>query len=120
MGTLFNKHSNLYTSGANKYGQLGHGDHNDLEKPKLVDYFEKKGIKIKQALCGEYHTIVLSEDGKVYTFGNGGKKKGAIWNLYNVFASKASPLGHGNQQNISKPKLVNFFQKKIVLGYPCN
>lgn len=51
---------NLYTYGSNKHGQLGHGDKTDLKAPKIVEYFEKKNIKIKEALCGENHTIALT------------------------------------------------------------
>lgn len=65
-----------------------------MKDPKQVEYFEKKNIKIKEVLCGEDHTIALTEEGQVYTFGHGGRKSNMIMNL---FVSKASPLGHGNQ-----------------------
>lgn len=91
---IVSESGNLYTYGSNKHGQLGHGDKNDVKEPKIVDYFEKKNIKVKEALSGEHHTIVLTEDGHVYTFGHGGKRSNSIMNL---FVSKASPLGHGSQ-----------------------
>lgn len=96
-GSFYITFRNLYTYGSNKYGQLGNGTKDNQKEPKIISYFQKKGIKIKEALCGDRHTIALTHDGQVYTFGNGGKARGAIWNFYNVFASKASPLGHGNQ-----------------------
>ena len=65
-----------------------------MKAPKLVDYFAKKNIKVKEALSGENHTIALTEDGQVYTFGHGGKRSNFIMNL---FVSNASPLGHGSQ-----------------------
>ena len=72
----------------------------------MVEYFEKKNIKVKEAICGDQHTIVLTEEGQVYTFGHGGKRSNSFMNM---FTSKASPLGHGSQDSISKPKMVKYF-----------
>lgn len=97
----------MYTFGENKFGQLGHNNTTQLDSPKLVEYFHKKNIKVKEALCGEKHTIVLTEDGLVYTFGHGGARKNKFMNW---FVSNASPLGHGSQDSIHHPKLVKYFE----------
>lgn len=59
LGTLSYNNSNLYTYGDNQYGQLGHNNKTEQKSPKLVEYFESKDIKIKEAICGEHHTIAL-------------------------------------------------------------
>ena len=54
---------------------MGHGDEKDVKfnAPKLVDYFSKRGKKIKDVALGEYHSAALTEDGEVYTWGYAGK-----------------------------------------------
>lgn len=51
----------LYTFGSGKFGALGH---NDGEKnhttPKLVEFFSKNKLKVKQVALGENHTIALT------------------------------------------------------------
>lgn len=83
----------------------------------MVDYFQRKGIKVKDALCGDQHSIVLTEEGHVYTFGHGGRRSNFLMNL---FVSKASPLGHGNQENVFTPARVRYFDnikiKRITAG----
>ena len=66
----------LYTFGTGNWGVLGHGneDNVNFNQPKLVEYFTKNNIKIKQVCMGDFHTMALSEDGSVYTWGYGGKK----------------------------------------------
>jgi alpha-tubulin suppressor-like RCC1 family protein len=56
----------LYTWGNGVYGRLGTGfDTNEL-KPKLVEDLTKSVISVS---CGTFHTVVLSTDGKMFTFG---------------------------------------------------
>jgi RCC1 and BTB domain-containing protein len=58
-----------YTWGEGQYGNLGHGDEKSLSTPKLVNGLA--GKKAKEVACGRYHTIVSTEDGRVYSFGRG-------------------------------------------------
>lgn len=66
----------LYTFGGGNWGILGHGDENSIRfnSPKLVEYFSKNNIKIKKVVMGDYHTLALTEDGYLYSWGWGGKK----------------------------------------------
>ena len=66
----------LYTFGTGNWGVLGHGNEENVNfnQPKLVEYFSKNNIKIKKVCMGDFHTMALSEDGYVYTWGYGGKK----------------------------------------------
>ena len=65
----------LYTFGSGNWGVLGHGTEADVkfDNPKLVEYFEKRGLKVVDIALGEYHSIALTSDGGVYTWGYAGK-----------------------------------------------
>jgi alpha-tubulin suppressor-like RCC1 family protein len=45
------------------------------------------GVKVTMVSCGEYHTVVCTEDGHMYIFGEGEEGK----------------LGHGDEENKSSP-----------------
>jgi alpha-tubulin suppressor-like RCC1 family protein len=65
----------LYTFGSGNWGTLGHGSENDVrfDKPQMVEYFDKKNKKVVDVSLGEYHTVALTSEGEVYTWGYGGK-----------------------------------------------
>jgi hypothetical protein len=42
----------LYSFGSGSDGKLGHGDTKDLAEPKIIDYFQKHNIKVKDAVAG--------------------------------------------------------------------
>ena|SRR5437762_5978033 len=57
----------LYTCGNGEYGQLGHGDQEDISIPKKIE-----GIpKVLQVSCGALHTAFITFAGEIYTFGIG-------------------------------------------------
>ena len=60
----------VYTWGQNDFGQLGLGHHDDVEVPSRIGG-SLNGKKIRSADCGDFHTIVLTEDGDLYSFGSG-------------------------------------------------
>ena len=84
---------------------MGHGDTKDVESPRIIDYFQKNNIKVKDAVAGERHTIVLSDKGEVYTFGYGRKDVNLFMKL---FVNPVGPTGHGKDipKVISKPTKV--------------
>ncbi len=56
-------------------GQLGHGDENYQLityqlTPKLIKSLE--GVKIVSAAAGFFNSLVISEEGEVFSFGSGG------------------------------------------------
>lgn len=61
----------LYTWGLGEYGRLGHGDNYNQYKPKLVQSLV--GKRIVQVACGsrDAQTLALTEDGNVYSWGDG-------------------------------------------------
>ena len=58
----------LYTWGAGEKGQLGHGDLFHVSKPRLVEWLKHR--RIFKISAGEYHTAVITQDRKLYVFGD--------------------------------------------------
>jgi Regulator of chromosome condensation (RCC1) repeat len=48
-------------------GQLGLGDTSDQDEPTYVDAL--RGVGVQQIACGSGHTVVLSTEGEVYSWG---------------------------------------------------
>jgi len=60
----------VYTWGYNNHGQLGTGNTTTSNVPVAVDAsVVLSGKTITQAAAGQYHSIALASDGKVYTWG---------------------------------------------------
>uniref|UniRef100_A0A3Q2FPX5 RCC1-like domain-containing protein n=1 Tax=Cyprinodon variegatus TaxID=28743 RepID=A0A3Q2FPX5_CYPVA len=80
--------------GGNDCGQLGLGDSEgdnfilNRNTPTSVSYLNMK--KVVHISCGKEHTVVLTKDGVVFTFGSG----------------KYGQLGHNSFQNELRPRLV--------------
>ena len=92
----------LYTWGKGQCGRLGHGDKSDVSSPRLVEGLT--GKKCSAVACGEYHTLVLVENGRVYSFG----------------LNSWGQLGHGDTQNRLAPALIEAsFEGKIIKQVAC-
>lgn len=119
----------VYAVGLNNYGQLGIGfygagaqeeEENDanepgkkkqqqemtIEKPaRVADLTDAQGnpLNIKQVAAGEHHSMVLTEDGRVYSFGRGDSYQ----------------LGLGNTENLPVPTLLQSLANKRVTSIDC-
>ena len=62
---LLNIHKEVYVCGDNNAGQLGLGDYSNKNTPTKNDFLQD----IVQVAAGYNHSLVLSEDGLVYSFG---------------------------------------------------
>ncbi|XP_006563152.1 X-linked retinitis pigmentosa GTPase regulator isoform X2 [Apis mellifera] len=71
--TMFlTENNNLYCTGSNSSGQLGLGTNvTELHTPKLLSQGALKNERISRISCGESHTAILTESGKLYTCGDG-------------------------------------------------
>ena len=92
-----------FTWGDGEHGQLGHGDNKNQSSPKIVAGLA--GKHAKQVACGESHTIVCTEDGRVYSFGD----------------AAHGQLGHGNSETALTPILIQQAQLegKCVVQVAC-
>jgi len=59
----------VFTWGRGEDGQLGLGDTSDQDEPTYVDAL--RGVGVRQIACGSGHTVVLSTEGEVFTWGRG-------------------------------------------------
>jgi serine/threonine protein phosphatase PrpC len=95
------KEGQIYTFGKGASGQCGVGTFDDIKVPTLVKSLEKQ--KIKTICAGYDHSVCLTENGEVLTFGGGSEGQ----------------LGHKDMKNIAEPKIVSAFDQKIVLSIAC-
>ncbi|XP_071875024.1 uncharacterized protein isoform X2 [Bombus fervidus] len=66
------ENGNLYCTGSNSSGQLGLGSNlSELHIPKLLPRGMLRNETITRISCGESHTAVVTESGKLYTCGDG-------------------------------------------------
>ncbi|XP_047486162.1 probable E3 ubiquitin-protein ligase HERC4 isoform X1 [Penaeus chinensis] len=67
---VLDAHGKLFTFGYGRYGQLGHGNCDDLSVPRTV--LDLCGSKVSQVACGRCHTLVyIPSQGQLYAFGQG-------------------------------------------------
>ncbi|KAM3610146.1 uncharacterized protein V6R79_026111 [Siganus canaliculatus] len=66
---ILTKTGSVFSCGSSQYGQLGHNSFSDELRPRIVT--ELWGAKVTHIACGRYHTLVLTEAKKVYSFGRG-------------------------------------------------
>ncbi|KAK6485489.1 X-linked retinitis pigmentosa GTPase regulator-like isoform X1 [Huso huso] len=94
----------VYTFGLGQFGQLGHGTFTfEAALPKAVEHFRKR--KVSHIACGENHTAVITDNGLLYTFGDG--RHGKLG------------LGDENFTNQFKPTLCSRFLKYTVQSVSC-
>ena len=96
----------VYTWGSNSFGQLGQGSMDNKPSstsvvPQQVLRFPAKGVKIMTISCGAWHTMALSEQGAVFSWGGGAYGQ----------------LGLGDVLSSLSPALVKF--NKSVLAIAC-
>ncbi len=60
----------VYAWGKNDHGQLGLGDRTDRNLPAQVRSLRSQDVR--RVTCGQDHTVCLTGDGGVFSFGAGG------------------------------------------------
>lgn len=87
--------------GGNKSCQLGLGD----KAPELLTLpHQIEGLtNVKSVSCGSEHSVALTEDCMVYSWGSG---DGGL-------------LGHGNTQKLTRPKLVETLRNEVISSVVC-
>uniref|UniRef100_A0A673VXF9 Inhibitor of Bruton tyrosine kinase n=1 Tax=Salmo trutta TaxID=8032 RepID=A0A673VXF9_SALTR len=80
----------VYTWGNNTNFSLGHGNQESRHHPEIVDLFARTGVYVKQVVLCKFHSVFLSQKGRVYTCGHG----------------QGGRLGHGDEQTYLVPRMV--------------
>jgi hypothetical protein len=100
-----------YTWGLSQNGRLGHGDKNKctddiVSHPKQVDYFSTINLQcnLVKVVCGGAHTSVLSEDGRLFSFG---------WNEYYQCGIDSAVLNSKSNIDMYIPKEVHLEGRSI-------
>jgi len=78
-----------YSFGDGDSGRLGHGGAEDEHVPRLIEGV-LVGKRVVGVAAGYRHTVVMSDEGKAYSFGNGLSGK----------------LGHGGNEEEHVPRLI--------------
>ena len=86
---VWTQEGGIYSFGIGKDGRLGHGGSEDELVPRLIEgpLVEKRVIG---ASAGSTHSLVWTDEGEVYSFGNG----------------EAGQLGHRDGENELVPRLI--------------
>ncbi|ESO89418.1 hypothetical protein LOTGIDRAFT_218809 [Lottia gigantea] len=87
----------VYSWGDGDYGKLGRGGSDGCKTPKLIDFF--MGLEVVRVFCGAQFSMALTKYGALFSWGKGDNYR----------------LGHGSEEHIRLPKLINgLFGTKIV------
>ncbi|EFA86155.1 regulator of chromosome condensation domain-containing protein [Heterostelium album PN500] len=99
--TLFLAESGrVYSCGWGSEGRLGLGDNTtNRYVPTLIPFFHENGIRVTQVSAGGAHSMVLTDEGQVYTWGCGENGK----------------LGHNSETNSNIPQLVKSLAKRNAI-----
>ncbi|AWP11407.1 putative E3 ubiquitin-protein ligase HERC2-like [Scophthalmus maximus] len=87
----------VWSWGDGDYGKLGRGGSDGCKTPKLVEKLQD--LDIVKVCCGSQFSVALTKDGKVYTWGKGDNQR----------------LGHGTDEHVRYPKLLDSLQGKKVV-----
>ncbi|KAL1023407.1 hypothetical protein UPYG_G00040470 [Umbra pygmaea] len=87
----------VWSWGDGDYGKLGRGGSDGCKTPKLVEKLQD--LDIVKVCCGSQFSVALTKDGQVYTWGKGDNQR----------------LGHGTDEHVRYPKLLDILQGKKVV-----
>lgn len=110
----------LFTCGKGGYGRLGHGSEKTLSRPKCVEYFVNRNIKICHISAGGNFSFAIDDEGKLFSFGAGVSGKLGHGHVENdSFAYCHGPCQRGDFQNQMFPTLVRYFLEKNLKVADC-
>lgn len=78
-----NKTDQVYSWGLNNHGQLGIGHKENTPMPTLIKALE--GHKVQMMAGGEHHSIAVTSEGKVFTWGRNDEGQCGQGDLYAPF-----------------------------------
>ena len=81
---------NVFCWGSGEDGQLGLGSRESFRSPMMVELGGLGALRVTQVVCGGRHTLVLTSNGLVFSWGRG-------------FHGR---LGHGDDSSLDAPKVI--------------
>ncbi|KYQ94330.1 hypothetical protein DLAC_04627 [Tieghemostelium lacteum] len=93
----------VYSWGYNYHGQCGNTKNQSVRLPTLIRFPGDGTTVIKSISCGESHTLALSEQYQVFSWG----------------CNKWGQLGHNDKENRSQPKLLEIQTTAIIKDVNC-
>lgn len=84
----------VWSWGDGDYGKLGRGGSDGCKTPKLVEKLQD--LDVVKVRCGSQFSVALTKDGQVYSWGKGDNQR----------------LGHGTEEHVRYPKLLEGLQGK--------
>ncbi|KAM9385949.1 putative E3 ubiquitin-protein ligase HERC3 isoform 3-T3 [Pholidichthys leucotaenia] len=99
---ILTKHGAVFTFGSGQHGQLGHNSLRNELHPRLVA--ELWGAKVMKIACGRYHTLVMTDTKRVYSFGCG--DQGQLGREEETHPSVPLPVQLPQEANESKIKTI--------------
>ena len=101
-----------YSWGWGEHGRLGHGDEERRVQPELIKHLSEIGSDISNVSCGAAHTCVVTDSGKLFSFG---------WNTYGQLGVTIQPVNNNNSciQTVLLPSEVFAGQNKSVTSISC-
>ncbi|XP_073987726.1 E3 ubiquitin-protein ligase HERC2 isoform X1 [Rhodnius prolixus] len=91
----------VFSWGEGNEGNLGHGNTQSLEKPRMIEALKSK--KIRDIACGSSHSAAITSNGELYTWGLG----------------EYGRLGHGDFVTQFKPKMVKALAGHHIVKVAC-
>ncbi|XP_023245825.1 ultraviolet-B receptor UVR8 [Copidosoma floridanum] len=109
---LLAKNGDVYSIGMGTRGQLGHGDLEDCDEPKLIEALA--GLKVLQITASGWHSAVVTDQGDLYTWGWNNRGQLGLPDVENVTAVPTlvdfkSQTGQSIEINIKKVQCGNAF-----------
>lgn len=95
-------HGQVYSWGCGSSGQLGLGNDEYQKTPRLINVLKK--LKIADIFAGNGISFCLSQEGKVYAFGD----------------NTNGELGLGDTENVFTPKLITSLQHEKIISIACH
>jgi alpha-tubulin suppressor-like RCC1 family protein len=99
----------LYTWGASEYGALGHGSIKSIPISDPLKVAFKDNILVKDVVVGMYHTLALTTDNRIFSFGCGNFSTGK-----RMISPIEGAVGHGPITLVSTPKEITSIPEKIA------
>jgi alpha-tubulin suppressor-like RCC1 family protein len=95
----------VWTWGGTLHKKLGQRGGRELNKPGMVSGL--KGQNVIYVDCGDFHSVCLTSDGKIFSWGGGGS-----------FFNRGQ-CGHGHNQDIENPSIIMALKDKFVTQISC-